>query len=184
MTLTTSEFPLGGLTVALVEGDITRQPVDAIVNAANDALWMGAGVAGAIKARGGDAIEREAMAQGPIRVGDAVVTGAGRLPMTCVIHAAVMGQDLRTDETLVRRATASALAAARNRGVRSIALPALGTGVGGFSLERCAEVMLAAVREHAAAPTTLIRVVLVLWGQAAFDAFDRVARRELGDRPS
>ena len=175
-----SEFSLGDLTVAVVEGDITRQPVDAIVNAANNALWMGAGVAGAIKARGGDAIEREAMAQGPIPVGAAVVTGAGRLPMTCVVHAAVMGQDLQTDETLVRRATASALAAARDRGVRSIALPALGTGVGGFPLDRCAEIMIAAVREHAAAPTSLTRVVFVLWGQPAFEAFDRVARRELG----
>lgn len=176
--MSASEFSLGDLTVAVVEGDITSQPVDAIVNAANNALWMGSGVAGAIKARGGVEIERDAMAQGPIPIGDAVVTGAGRLPMTCVVHAAVMGQDLRTDERLVRRATASALEAARARGVRSIALPALGTGVGGFPLERCAEVMIHAVREHAAAP--LARVVFVLWGQAAFDAFDRVARRELG----
>ena len=178
--MSASEFSLGHLTVAVVEGDITSQPVDAIVNAANNALWMGSGVAGAIKARGGEAIEREAMAQGPIPVGEAVVTGAGRLPMACVVHAAVMGQDLRTDAALVRRATASALAAARTRGVTSIALPALGTGVGGFPLDRCAEVMIDAVREHAAAPAPLARVVFVLWGRDAFDAFDRVARRELG----
>ena len=84
--------------VEVVEGDIAALEVDAIANAANDRLWMGAGVAGALKRAGGEEIEREAVAKGPIPVGDAVATGAGRLPARHVIHAAVMGQDLRTSE--------------------------------------------------------------------------------------
>ena len=121
----------------LVQGDICERPVGAIVNAANNHLWMGGGVAGAIKRRGGVEIEREAMAQGPIPVGRAVATGAGALAARYVIHAAVMGQDLRTDAALIREATRAALLVAEGLGVQSIAFPALGTGVGGFPLEAC-----------------------------------------------
>jgi len=85
------------LSVSVVEGDITLLEVDAIANAANDHLWMGAGVAGAIKRAGGEEIEREAVAKGPIPVGEAVATGAGRLAARCVIHGAVSAQYLRTD---------------------------------------------------------------------------------------
>src|SRR5678816_3457783 len=93
----------------VVEGDIAALEVDAIANAANTHLWMGAGVAGAIKRAGGDEIEREAIAKGPIAVGDAVATSAGRLPATGVIHGAVMGQDLRTNAALVSQTTTSVL---------------------------------------------------------------------------
>ncbi len=160
--------------IELVEGDITAQAVDAIVNAASDELWMGAGVAGAIKTRGGAGIEREAMAKGPIRVGAAVATGGGRLAARYVIHAAVMGQELRTDADLIRNATRSALAVAAGLGVRSIAFPALGTGVGGFPLDDCARVMLAGVRAHFEGPTSLARVVFVLWGRPAYETFAAV----------
>jgi len=160
--------------IEVVEGDITVQAADAIVNAANNELWMGAGVAGAIKTRGGGEIEREAMARGPIGVGEAVATGAGRLAARYVIHAAVMGQNLQTDAALVRRAAQSALAVAAGLGLTSIALPALGTGVGGFPMDACARMMLEAVREHAAGPTTLERVVFVLWGRPAYETFAAV----------
>src|SRR5882672_2678215 len=93
------------IAITVVEGDITRLEVDAVVNAANDHLWMGAGVAGAIKRAGGEEIEREAVAKGPIAVSDAVATGAGRLPARWVIHAAVMGQDLRTSADTIASAT-------------------------------------------------------------------------------
>ena len=160
--------------IEVVEGDITVQAADAIVNAANNELWMGAGVAGAIKTRGGGEIEREAMARGPIGVGEAVATGAGRLAARYVIHAAVMGQNLQTDAALVRRAAQSALAVAAGLGLTSIALPALGTGVGGFPMDACARMMLEAVRAHAAGPTTLERVVFVLWGRPAYETFAAV----------
>src|ERR671936_2997062 len=96
-----------GVRLEVVNGDITRLDVDAVANAANDRLWMGAGVAGAIKLAGGEEIEREAVAKGPIPVGEAVATGAGSLRARGVVHGAVMGQDLRTNGDLVRRTTAS-----------------------------------------------------------------------------
>lgn len=157
--------------VGLVRSDICDRRVDAIVNAANDHLWMGGGVAGAIKRRGGPEIEREAMAQGPIQVGTAVATGAGALGAKYVIHAAVMGQDLVTNADRIRRATESSLDLARRLQLDSIAFPALGTGVGGFPATDCARVMLAAVREHANSETTLTTVEMVLFDQASYDAF-------------
>lgn len=177
-----SGFTLGSLTVEIVEGDITAQAVDAIVNAANNHFWMGAGVAGAIKAKGGVEIERDAMALGPVEPGEAVVTAGGRLPARYVIHAAVMGQDLQTDARLIGRATRTALFAADARRLETIAFPALGTGVGGFPLAECAEIMLSAVREHARAPTALRRVVFVLFGAQALREFEAAAARIVAQR--
>ena len=141
----------------VVNGNIAELEVDAIANAANDHLWMGAGVAGAIKGAGGAEIEREAVAKGPIAIGDAVATGAGALPARFVIHGAVMGQDLRTDADKVARTTRRVLEVADELGARSLALPAFGTGVGGFPLEECATLMVAAARAHR--PVSLERVV-------------------------
>ncbi|HSK15367.1 MAG TPA: macro domain-containing protein [Gaiellaceae bacterium] len=153
----------------VVEGDITRLDVDAIANAANDRLWMGAGVAGAIKRAGGEEIEREATAKGPIALGDAVATGAGRLAARHVIHGAVMGQDLRTDADLVGRTTRRSLEVADELGCRSLALPAFGTGVGGFPLPECARIMVGEARAHD--PRTLERVVFAVYGEDAESAF-------------
>src|SRR5215510_1029330 len=114
------------LELEVAEGDITALEVDAIANAANNHLWMGAGVAGAIKRAGGEEIEREAVAEGPIEVGDAVATGAGRLPARYVVHGAVMGQDLQTDGALIERTTRRCLEVADELGCESIALPAFG----------------------------------------------------------
>ncbi len=153
------------LELSVVDGDITALEVDAIANAANNALWMGAGVAGAIKRAGGEEIEREAVAKGPIEVGEAVATGAGRLPAKWVIHGAVMGQDLRTDAALVRRTTESCLRVADEVGARSLALPAFGTGVGGFPLDECARIMVEAVRGYD--PSSLEQVVFAVFGEEA-----------------
>jgi O-acetyl-ADP-ribose deacetylase (regulator of RNase III) len=168
--------------IRFVQGDIAQQEADAVVNAANNHLWMGAGVAGAIKRAGGREIEAEAVAKGPIPIGEAVATGAGRLRARHVIHAAVMGQDLRTDADKIRRSTLATLRCADELGLKSIAFPALGTGVGGFSLEECARVMLDAVEAHAAAGTTgLEQVVLVLYDVPAYQAFQRVWRSRRGE---
>jgi O-acetyl-ADP-ribose deacetylase (regulator of RNase III) len=156
--------------IEVVEGDITALEVDAIANAANDRLWMGAGVAGAIKRAGGDEIEREAVARGPIAIGDAVATGAGRLAAKHVIHAAVMGQDLSTNAETVAAATRSTLAVADGLGVKSLALPAFGTGVGGFPLEEAATIMVAEVR--AFEPKSLERVLFAVFGAQAAAIFD------------
>jgi O-acetyl-ADP-ribose deacetylase (regulator of RNase III) len=154
----------------VVEGDIASLDVAAIANAANDHLWMGSGVAGALKRAGGDEIEREAVAKGPIGLGHAVATGAGRLKAEHVIHGAVMGQDLRTNAELVRRTTNSCLVLADELGARSLALPAFGTGVGGFALDECAEIMVDEARRHE--PKTLERVVFAVFGDDARRAFE------------
>ena len=154
----------------VVEGDITELEVDAIANAANNALWMGAGVAGAIKRAGGEEIEREAVALGPIEVGDAVATGAGSLRARHVVHGAVMGQDLRTNDELVRVTTQRCLELADELGCRSLALPAFGTGVGGFPLGECAEIMVDEARSHE--PQSLERVVFAVFGDDARRAFE------------
>jgi O-acetyl-ADP-ribose deacetylase len=153
----------------VVEGDITELAVDAIANAANDRLWMGAGVAGAIKRAGGEEIEREAVAQGPIPVGEAVATTGGRLKAAHVIHGAVMGQDLKTTAELVSRTTRRVIEVADGLGARSLALPAFGTGVGGFPLAECARLMVAEAGAHE--PRSLERVVFAVYGEEAERTF-------------
>jgi O-acetyl-ADP-ribose deacetylase len=151
------------------EGDIAAVEADAIANAANDHLWMGAGVAGALKRAGGDEIEQEALAQGPIEVGEAISTTAGHLRARYVIHGAVMGQDLRTSPDLVRRTTRSCLELADELGCRSLALPAFGTGVGGFALADCAAIMVEESRRFE--PQSLERVIFAVFGGDAYEAF-------------
>lgn len=162
---------IGRLQLTVTRGDITEQPTDAIVNAANNHLWMGAGVAGAIKARGGADIEREAMKLGPIEPGQAVTTSAGRLKARYCIHAAAMGQDLAPSADLLAKATRSALAEAARLNVDSVALPALGTGVGGFPVEACARLMLAAAIGHSRANARPGSVTFVLRDEPAFRSF-------------
>jgi O-acetyl-ADP-ribose deacetylase len=156
------------------DGDIAALEVDAVANAANDHLWMGAGVAGALKRAGGEEIEREAVAKGPIPLGDAVATGAGRLPARWVIHGAAMGQDLRTNADLVEQTTQSVLRVADELGAESLALPAFGTGVGGFPLDKCARIMVGVVRVHE--PRTLQHVVFAVFGADAKRAFEDAVR--------
>ncbi|MBI2954620.1 MAG: macro domain-containing protein [Chloroflexi bacterium] len=159
--------------ITLFVGDITELSTDAIVNAANYHLWIGSGVAGAIKRAGGQEIEDEALKKGPIPVGEAVATRAGRLKARYVIHAAAMGQDLRTDADKIRKATENSLKRADELGLKSIAFPALGTGVGGFPLDTAAKVMIAAVRDHLAGQSSLTGVVFALRGAEALRAFQK-----------
>jgi O-acetyl-ADP-ribose deacetylase (regulator of RNase III) len=159
--------------IEVQRGDITRLDTDAVVNAANNHLWMGGGVAGAIKRAGGQEIEAEAVKKGPVPVGEAVATGAGKLKARYVIHAAVMGQNLKTDADKIRQATKNGLLRGDELGIKSIAFPALGTGVGGFPLDECARIMIGEVRRYSAGETGLERVVFVLFDQAAYRAFSK-----------
>ncbi len=155
----------------VVQGDITQADTEAIVNAANNHFWMGAGVAGAIKRAGGEVIEAEAVKKGPVLPGEAVYTGAGRLPFKAVIHAAVMGQDLRTSEELIRRATIASLNVAENLGLESVAFPAFGTGVGGFPMTACANIMVKAVRGYDSLARTVKRVQFRLFDELGYKVF-------------
>ena len=164
---------LGSKTIDIIKGDITESDCEAIVNAANNHFWMGGGVAGAIKRKGGIEIEREAMEQGPRPVGEAVLTRAGSLRSRFVIHAAVMGQDLQTDGDKIRAATRSSLALAELNGINSIAFPALGTGVGGFPFGEAARIMVHEAASLLKSSSTLARIAFVLFDQAGFDAFKK-----------
>ncbi len=169
--------------IVLVEGDVTAQQVDAIVNAANTRLELGAGVAGAIRAKGGPAIQQECDAIGPIALGDAALTGAGALPARFVIHAASMPPGGAASEASVRSCVRRSLELARERGCRSVAVPAIGAGIAGFPLQRCAEILLEEARAHLAGPTTLEEIRFVLFGEPAFRVFEHVndaARIEAG----
>lgn len=157
----------------IYNGDITEATVEAIVNAANNHLWMGSGVAGAIKRKGGKAIETEAIALGPIEMGQAVATGAGNLPYKNIIHAAGMGQDLQTSEELVYQCTKSSLELAEKIGLSSLAFPAIGTGVGGLSLANCARAMRKALAEFASQATNLTEIHFVIFGEAETAEFDK-----------
>jgi O-acetyl-ADP-ribose deacetylase (regulator of RNase III) len=163
------EKNLSGVKIKLVQGDITDQEADAIVNAANNRLWMGAGVAGAIKRKGGNEIEDEAMKKGPIPIGEAVVTKAGRLKANYVIHAAVMGQDLTTNEEYIKNAILNSLKKAEELKIKSIAFPAFGTGVGGFPMDRCARIMLDQVKDFSKKTKYLEEVLFVLFDKRSYD---------------
>jgi len=160
-----------GLTIEVVPGDITEQRVDAIVNAANNHLRMGMGVAKAIRSKGGEIIAEEALAQGPIPIGEAAVTTGGALPAEFVIHAAAMGLDLKTDENKIRAATTNALRRAEELGLSSLAFPALGTGVGGFDPQECAKAMLGAIEAFRPNLRSVQRIVFVLFEDHVYQDF-------------
>ena len=162
---------VGKGSIEIIQGDITEQETDAIVNAANNHLWMGGGVAGAIKKKGGLTIEQEAASQGPIDVGKAVITTGGNLKAKHVIHAAGMGQDLKTDQAKISNSTRNSLTLADEQNLISIAFPAIGTGVGGFSAEQCAHIMLKEAIEFLPDAQYLKKIVFVLFDKKTCEAF-------------
>lgn len=161
----------------LVEGDITGLEVDAIVNAANEQLQLGSGVAGAIRERGGPTIQEECNRIGGTPVGTAVMTGAGNLKARQVIHAVGPRMGEGDEDKKLASAVRAALALADRRGLRSIALPAISTGVFGFPLERAARITLTEVHRYLQGGTRLERVVICLYGEEAFGVFKREIRR-------
>jgi len=169
------EFKVNRARITVVHGDITDQDTDAIVNAANNKLVLGSGVAGAIRTRGGPAIQEECNRHGPISVGEAAITGSGNLRCRHVIHAASMGFGHPTDDRTLENSTRHSLQLADENGVRSISFPALGTGVSGFPTDRCAEIMIRAAREHLLGNTNVREVRFVLWGEDSFRIFGEKA---------
>ena len=170
----------GGLTVEVLQGDLTQQDVDAIVNAANNDLELGAGVAGAIARAGGPTIQAECRAIGRIAVGDAAITGGGNLKARFVIHAASMGLGgRRTTTESLRNSTRRSLEIAKAKGLRSVAFPAVGTGVAHFPMDECARIMLEEVAAHGRGATSITQVRFALFGEEAEEAFRREAARQL-----
>ncbi len=160
--------------VELLQGDLTEMETDAIVNAANNDLQLGGGVAGAIRRKGGDTIQRECDAIGSVPIGSAVITSGGRLKARHVIHAASMELGGRTSASSLRSSTAHALRIANQHGLKTIAFPAVGTGIAGFPMRECAEIMLHEVAEHFKHPTSLEKVYFVLFDRSSLEAFQQV----------
>jgi len=162
--------------IAIVQGDLTEVDTDAIVNAANNDLQLGGGVAGAIRRKGGPQIQIECNEIGMIPVGGAAITTGGNLKARYVIHAASMELGGRTQAHALRSSTAHALRIAAQKGLKTIAFPAVGTGIAGFPLRECAEIMLREVAKHFETPTSLVNVTFVLFDKEALDAFESVWR--------
>jgi len=160
--------------IAVAKGDITGERVDAIVNAANTHLVLGSGVAGAIRRIGGEGIQAECSSKAPIPLGEAAVTGAGSLKAEYVIHAAGMHLGGRVTEESLRASTENSLKRADELGLRSVAFPAIGTGVGGFPVDRCAGVMMDTVEHYLSNErTTIDEVRFVLFDERSFNVFAR-----------
>ena len=161
--------------IELAQGDITEVDTEAIVNASNTDLVLGAGVAGAIRRRGGRAIQDACDRLAPIPLGEAVITTGGELRQTRVIHAAVLDWGGAATDASIRASARSALRVAAENGIRRVAFPALGTGVGGFPMRRCAEVMIEeAQRILDAGENPLERIVFVLFDEQAYRTFESV----------
>jgi O-acetyl-ADP-ribose deacetylase (regulator of RNase III) len=169
--------PLEGTQLELVQGDITDLLVDAIVNAANEKLQLGGGVAGAIKRKGGPSIQEECNRIGGTAVGTAVMTGAGHLKAKHVIHAVGPKMGEGDEDRKLAAAVRSSLAVADRYGLRSIALPALSTGNFGFPIDRAARLILTEIHRYLQGGTKIERVVVCLRDTDAFDAFKRELRR-------
>lgn len=164
--------------IELTKGDITALEVEAIVNAANERLQLGAGVAGAIRGRGGPTIQEECDRIGGCPVGEAVVTGGGDLPARWVIHAVgpVWRGGGSGEERLLASTIRSSLARADEVGAKSVAVPAISTGVFGFPLERAAAISVAEARRFAPKAKAVRRILFCLFDEEAYAAFEKELR--------
>jgi O-acetyl-ADP-ribose deacetylase (regulator of RNase III) len=160
--------------IIITQGDITEMDVDAIVNAANNDLKLGAGVAGAIRRKGGPSIQEDCDRIGRIPVGEAAMTGGGQLKARFVIHAASMSLGSSTTEESLRSSTLNSLLRAREKGLKSIAFPAIGAGIGGFPVNRCAEIMIEEARRFLMQPGSTEQIYFVLFSEDTYNVFQRV----------
>jgi O-acetyl-ADP-ribose deacetylase len=158
--------------VLIITGDLVEQEVDAIVNAANNDLQLGGGVAGAIRRAGGPSIQEECDAHGPVRVGEAAITGAGRLHARYVIHAASMSLGGRTTRDSLKSSMDHVFRLAHQHEVETIAVPAVGTGIAGFPLDECARVMAESLLSALGEGWQASEVRFVLFGEDARMPFE------------
>jgi O-acetyl-ADP-ribose deacetylase len=163
--------------IIVQQGDLTEMQTDAIVNAANNDLILGGGVAGAIRRKGGEQIQRECSAIGSIPVGYAAITSGGKLAAKHVIHAASMQLGGRTSADALRQSTAHALRIAAENELKTIAFPAVGTGIAGFPMKDCAEIMLREAASHLENGTSLEKIYFVMFDENACRVFRQELRR-------
>ncbi|MGH9395901.1 MAG: macro domain-containing protein [Terriglobia bacterium] len=159
------------------KGDITEMAVDAIVNAANSDLVLGGGVAGAIRRKGGPTVEEDCERIGPIALGGAAVTTGGNLKAFYVVHAASMRLGEKTSADALRSSVRTSLERAEEKAFKSIAFPAIGTGIAGFPMDECARIMLEETIEHLKSRTSLERIYFVLYDDPALKVFEETYRQ-------
>jgi O-acetyl-ADP-ribose deacetylase (regulator of RNase III) len=173
---------INDVTVELVRGDITELDTDAIVNAANSQLILGAGVAGAIRRKGGPSIQEECLAIGYCEVGSAVITGAGNLEARYVIHAVGPRMGEGSEAGKLANAVRASLNVAEQRGLHSIAFPAISTGVFGYPLEGCADVTLRVIIDYTFEDLQHVEhIVVCLYDERAFGIFEAEFQKKLHD---
>ena len=168
--------------IYISKGDITDMAVEAIVNPADTELLMASGVAAAIRRKGGERIQEECERLAPIRLGAAAVTTAGNLKALFVIHAAAIRPSEKATGESIRLATRQILFRAEEKTLKSLALPAIGTGAAGFPAQECARIMLKVVLEHIKVRTSLEKIYFVLYDDAALKVFEETYQ-ELTGRP-
>lgn len=164
----------------LVEGNIVLLDVEAVVNAANSSLILGGGVAGTIRSYGGPSIQEECNKIGPIQVGKAALTNAGNLKAKYVIHAAGPVSGEGEEEEKLRNATLNSLKIAEERKIKDIAFPAISTGIFGFPIQRCSEIMLEAATEFLEKHDYPQEIVFCLYGQEAYSVFKNTLEKLAG----
>jgi O-acetyl-ADP-ribose deacetylase len=169
--------------ILFTKGDITEMAVDAIVNAANTDLTMETGVAAAIRQKGGERIQEDCERLAPIRLGAAAVTAGGSLKAHFVIHAASMRPGEKATTGSIQLATRASLMRAEEKAIRSVALPAIGTGAAGFSPAECAAIMLKVALRHVKMRTSLEKIYFVLFDEAALRVFEETYQ-QLTARPA
>jgi O-acetyl-ADP-ribose deacetylase (regulator of RNase III) len=170
---------VGNISVEVIQGDIADIAADAIVNAANSDLWMGSGVAGAIKRKGGRVIEQEAMAQGPIRPGEAVITTGGDLRASHVIHCAGMAPGQPAREEYVQASVEMALDLLRVNNLKSVGIPVIGAGIGGLTAEQSIRAIIEGIRNKANLGQEQ-QVFIVGYTRDAYETLCNVLEHELG----
>jgi len=169
---------IGNCVLELIEGDITEMQTEAIVNAANARLILGGGVAGAIRRKGGLKIQEECNKIGGTFVGGAVKTTGGNLKAKFVIHAVGPQMGEGNEDEKLKNATLNSLKLADEENIKSISFPAISTGVFGFPIQRCAEIMLRTAIDYLKGPTGLERIVFCLFGEDNYEVFADQLKRE------
>ena len=170
---------VGNSTLELVEGDITEMQTEAIVNAANARLILGGGVAGAIRRKGGPKIQEECNKIGGTFVGGAVKTTGGNLKAKYVIHAVGPRMGEGKEDEKLKNATLNSLKLADEETIKSISLPAISTGVFGFPIQRCAEIMLQTTIEYLKGQTGVEKVIFCLFGRDSYEVFANQLKQEV-----
>ena len=167
------EIEVNNSKIRLVQGDITKLGTDAIVNAANSQLILGGGVAGAIRSKGGPTVQEECNRIGGTFVGGAVITTGGDLKAKHVIHAVGPRMGEGNEDEKLKNATLNSLRLMDDNNLKSIAFPAISTGIFGYPIDRCSKIMIATAKEYLSGNTQVNEIIFCLYTTSDFEVFDK-----------